>query len=155
MFGKRLSSLCKVSNPIYKNVLWFENIRILLGPNGELSGPVCGQDPRYCASPASVPPNEWSYDITRWPICKRQNSSSISGAPEHVTCKLTARYEWYFICTCSKKLIIWYLQTLLYWHPRQMRDSISRLLSVCQRALPPWGHSLFSGGLHGRRLWHA
>jgi hypothetical protein len=32
------------------------------------SGPVCGQDPRYCEQPASTGSYEWPDDITKWPV---------------------------------------------------------------------------------------
>uniref|UniRef100_A0A6A7FXB2 Inactive rhomboid protein 1-like n=1 Tax=Hirondellea gigas TaxID=1518452 RepID=A0A6A7FXB2_9CRUS len=47
------------------------------GPEGRLSGPVCGQDPRTCVAPASVSPNVWPDDITEWPICQSSNTSSV------------------------------------------------------------------------------
>ena len=61
------------------------------GPHGEVTGPVCGQDPRYCALPASRPPNEWPYDISAWPICRQATNATSLGAPAHLKCKLTAR----------------------------------------------------------------
>ena len=67
------------------------------GPNGRRSGPVCGQDPRYCHSPASFQPHVWKDDITKWPICNKPateiglgNIPSI-GSPPHVSCQLTGR----------------------------------------------------------------
>jgi hypothetical protein len=32
------------------------------------SGPVCGQDPRYCEQPASTGSYQWPDDITKWPV---------------------------------------------------------------------------------------
>ena len=67
------------------------------GPNGRKSGPVCGQDPRYCHSPASFQPHVWSDDITKWPICKKPATEIGLGIipsvdyPPHVTCELTGR----------------------------------------------------------------
>ena len=67
------------------------------GPNGRRSGPVCGQDPRYCHSPVSLPPHVWRDDITKWPICRKPtteiglgNIPNI-GSPPHVSCDLTGR----------------------------------------------------------------
>lgn len=43
------------------------------GPGGRISGSVCGLDPKYCDTPASVAPYEWPDDITKWPICRKTN----------------------------------------------------------------------------------
>ena len=67
------------------------------GPDGRRSGPVCGQDPRYCHSPVSQAPYNWVDDITHWPICKKPSVEVglgkllHSGSPPHVTCELTGR----------------------------------------------------------------
>lgn len=54
-----------------------------------LSGPVCGQDPAYCLSPASSPPHEWPDDITLWPIC---NERLETARPlHHMSCKVVGR----------------------------------------------------------------
>lgn len=53
------------------------------------SGTVCGQDPRFCDSPASVPPNEWSDDVTKWPVCTRPNRARLS--EPHMSCELIGR----------------------------------------------------------------
>ena len=67
------------------------------GPSGRKSGPVCGQDPRYCLSPVSQSPHTWPDDITLWPTCQEpavevglRNMPSF-GAPSHVSCELTGR----------------------------------------------------------------
>lgn len=39
------------------------------GPDGRISGPVCGQDPRFCSLPASSAPHVWADNITMWPVC--------------------------------------------------------------------------------------
>uniref|UniRef100_A0A1I8H3A3 Rhomboid domain-containing protein n=1 Tax=Macrostomum lignano TaxID=282301 RepID=A0A1I8H3A3_9PLAT len=46
--------------------------------HGRLSGPVCGQDPRTCLEPLSLPgdPNAWPDDVSRWPPCHRQQTLS-------------------------------------------------------------------------------
>ncbi|XP_054166513.1 inactive rhomboid protein 1-like [Oppia nitens] len=54
------------------------------------SGPVCGQDPRYCEQPASIDPYQWSDDITKWPIC-RKRGSPYSYYEKHMNCELIAR----------------------------------------------------------------
>ncbi|XP_033120171.1 inactive rhomboid protein 1-like isoform X2 [Anneissia japonica] len=56
--------------------------------NRRTSGPVCGQDYRTCKVPASVKPNEWPDDITKWPICKEGFEDSEL---PHTTCDLTGR----------------------------------------------------------------
>ncbi|KAK7574159.1 hypothetical protein V9T40_011350 [Parthenolecanium corni] len=45
-----------------------------IGPNGRVSGSVCGLDPKFCEAPASVAPHEWPDDITKWPICRKMSS---------------------------------------------------------------------------------
>lgn len=54
-----------------------------------ISGPVCGQDPRYCLRPASKHPHEWPDDITRWPICHETVKSTK--ALHHTSCEVAAR----------------------------------------------------------------
>uniref|UniRef100_A0A182SKV9 Uncharacterized protein n=1 Tax=Anopheles maculatus TaxID=74869 RepID=A0A182SKV9_9DIPT len=46
------------------------------GPGGRISGSVCGLDPKYCDAPASIAPHEWPDDITKWPICRKNNQLS-------------------------------------------------------------------------------
>ena len=64
-----------------------------IGPQGRTHGPVCGQDPQFCESPASKAPNVWPDNLQKWPICQRKSYEPIAGvgAPNHVNCKLTAR----------------------------------------------------------------
>ena len=69
---------------------YYDSTSTKRGPGGEITGPVCGLDPRYCKSPSSAPPNEWSHDISQWPVCKKTVSLGV-GAPPHLTCKVTAR----------------------------------------------------------------
>ncbi|PAA74074.1 hypothetical protein BOX15_Mlig007462g3 [Macrostomum lignano] len=69
--------------------------------HGRLSGPVCGQDPRTCLEPLSLPgdPNAWPDDVSRWPPCHRQqtlsnnNSSNalLSDDLAHLVCPISAR----------------------------------------------------------------
>jgi len=72
------------------------------GPDGRVSGPVCGQDPQYCTAPKSSYRNTWHDDITSWPICHVSSipkpsmffglgSSKLSPAPRHLTCETIAR----------------------------------------------------------------
>ncbi|XP_041363411.1 inactive rhomboid protein 1-like isoform X2 [Gigantopelta aegis] len=61
------------------------------GPNDRKSGSVCGQDPRFCTDPASVPPFEWEDDITKWPLClttDRPNVTQASTQDRHMTCEV-------------------------------------------------------------------
>lgn len=52
------------------------------------SGPVCGQDPRYCLRPASKPPHEWPDDITQWPVCEQHLETT---KPHHMSCEVVGR----------------------------------------------------------------
>lgn len=62
------------------------------GPDNRLSGSVCGQDPRYCATPLSVGAFTWKDDIIEWPICtKTNNVTSRSLSLRHMTCPLAGR----------------------------------------------------------------
>ncbi|CDW60087.1 rhomboid family protein [Trichuris trichiura] len=58
------------------------------GPDGRVSGAVCGQDPRACAIPASISPLEWPDDLTRWPLCRETNEGV---SLRHTECELTGR----------------------------------------------------------------
>uniref|UniRef100_A0A8C6TA31 Inactive rhomboid protein n=1 Tax=Neogobius melanostomus TaxID=47308 RepID=A0A8C6TA31_9GOBI len=53
-------------------------------------GSVCHQDPRICLEPASVSPHEWPDDITKWPICTRDNTGNHTNLP-HIDCTITGR----------------------------------------------------------------
>ncbi|XP_037073869.1 inactive rhomboid protein 1-like [Pollicipes pollicipes] len=65
---------------------WSERGR---GPDGRLSGPVCGLDPHFCAEPASRAPHEWPDDITQWPICRKTSvAPEGSQAAEHMRCEV-------------------------------------------------------------------
>ncbi|KAF2361717.1 Peptidase S54 rhomboid domain [Trinorchestia longiramus] len=71
--------------------VWKKWSELAKGPNGRLSGSVCGQDPDYCKEPASVPPHEWPDDITRWPICRKRTSIQAVRkfhAAEHMACEV-------------------------------------------------------------------
>ncbi|XP_053967923.1 inactive rhomboid protein 1-like [Anastrepha ludens] len=63
------------------------------GPGGRISGSVCGLDPKYCDSPASIAPYEWPDDITKWPICRKTNTFSQrfrykDNTAEHMACEV-------------------------------------------------------------------
>ncbi|XP_058828844.1 inactive rhomboid protein 1-like isoform X2 [Topomyia yanbarensis] len=63
------------------------------GPGGRISGSVCGLDPKYCEAPASVAPHEWPDDITKWPICRKNNQVSQKfrfkdHTAEHMVCEV-------------------------------------------------------------------
>ena len=69
-------------------------VRVPVGPGqftavNRSSGTVCGQDPRHCDSPASVPPNEWPDDVTKWPVCTRPNRPRL--AEPHMSCEVIGR----------------------------------------------------------------
>ena len=71
----------------------YSHTKYIIGPQGRTHGPVCGQDPQFCESPASKAPNVWPDNLQKWPICHRKSYEPIAGvgAPNHVNCKLTAR----------------------------------------------------------------
>ncbi|XP_078692278.1 inactive rhomboid protein 1-like isoform X9 [Branchiostoma floridae x Branchiostoma belcheri] len=56
------------------------------GPDGRISGAVCGQDPKACKNPGSVEPHTWADDMTKWPVCKEEGADSRP----HMTCEVTA-----------------------------------------------------------------
>ncbi|XP_055544452.1 inactive rhomboid protein 1-like [Wyeomyia smithii] len=63
------------------------------GPGGRISGSVCGLDPKYCDAPASIAPHEWPDDITKWPICRKNNQFSQrfrfkDHTAEHMICEV-------------------------------------------------------------------
>uniref|UniRef100_A0A182JLY2 Peptidase S54 rhomboid domain-containing protein n=1 Tax=Anopheles atroparvus TaxID=41427 RepID=A0A182JLY2_ANOAO len=63
------------------------------GPGGRISGSVCGLDPKYCDAPASVAPHEWPDDITKWPICRKNNQFTQrfrfkDHTAEHMVCEV-------------------------------------------------------------------
>ncbi|XP_038119137.1 inactive rhomboid protein 1 isoform X2 [Culex quinquefasciatus] len=63
------------------------------GPGGRISGSVCGLDPKYCDAPASIAPHEWPDDITKWPICRKNNQFSQrfrfkDHTAEHMVCEV-------------------------------------------------------------------
>ncbi|XP_042216308.1 inactive rhomboid protein 1-like isoform X4 [Homarus americanus] len=69
--------------------VWKKWSELAKGPDGRLSGSVCGQDPNYCKEPASVPPHEWPDDITRWPICRKRIAAVKKiHAAEHMACEV-------------------------------------------------------------------
>ncbi|KAJ8413638.1 hypothetical protein AAFF_G00081450 [Aldrovandia affinis] len=53
-------------------------------------GSVCHQDPRTCLEPASGSPHEWPDDITKWPICTKDNTGNHTNLP-HIDCAITGR----------------------------------------------------------------
>ncbi|XP_037093859.1 inactive rhomboid protein 2-like [Pollicipes pollicipes] len=59
------------------------------GPDGRVSGSVCGLDPHYCAEPGSRAPYEWPDDITKWPICRKASAAPEGReAAEHMLCEV-------------------------------------------------------------------
>ncbi|KAK8395160.1 hypothetical protein O3P69_006125 [Scylla paramamosain] len=69
--------------------VWKKWSELAKGPDGRLSGSVCGQDPNYCKEPASIPPHEWPDDITRWPICRKRIAAEKKiHAAEHMACEV-------------------------------------------------------------------
>ena len=58
------------------------------GPDGRSHGPVCGQDPRYCANPVSSAPNVWPDDLRKWPLCEEPTDESTEA---HMNCRVTAK----------------------------------------------------------------
>ncbi|XP_076093238.1 inactive rhomboid protein 2-like [Mytilus galloprovincialis] len=65
---------------------------------GFTSGAVCGQDPKYCKKPSSIPPFEWNKnDMTEWPLCLDtrkpgyNRSGIINQTDRHMTCDMLGR----------------------------------------------------------------
>ncbi|BFZ18000.1 hypothetical protein BsWGS_21039 [Bradybaena similaris] len=63
------------------------------GPDGRISGSVCGQDPRYCNNPASTAPYEWPDQIITWPVCLNPVpvNTSLSHKNNHMHCEILGR----------------------------------------------------------------
>ncbi|TRY75136.1 hypothetical protein TCAL_00668 [Tigriopus californicus] len=64
------------------------------GVGGRISGPVCGQDPRFCLTPISSGVNSWPDDIGQWPVCHQNIMSEKNysiGAPSHMSCEVLAK----------------------------------------------------------------
>ena len=67
------------------------------GPDGRVSGPVCGQDPQYCTRPKSSYGATWRDNITQWPVCLQSSlppparPSNLAPGPAHLTCETVAR----------------------------------------------------------------
>lgn len=65
------------------------------GPGNRVSGPVCHQDPRYCANPASSGHFKWPDNITQWPLCldnqEQFQRQALQGAPRHMTCPVLSK----------------------------------------------------------------
>ena len=81
---------------------WHKWVPARPGPDGRLSGPVCGQDPQYCTNPKSSYAATWPDNISSWPVCKQSNHPKLtfygetsvaaqSSAPRHMTCEVIAR----------------------------------------------------------------
>ncbi|CAD5226400.1 unnamed protein product [Bursaphelenchus okinawaensis] len=51
---------------------------------------VCGQDPRFCATPRSAAPYDWGPNITDWPQCQQQMENITTREP-HMHCPLVGR----------------------------------------------------------------
>ncbi|XP_078456864.1 inactive rhomboid protein 1-like isoform X1 [Lampetra planeri] len=69
-------------------IKWPENDSPSLGEVARTSGAVCGQDPRICEEPASVPPHEWPDNITKWPICTKVALGNFTSFA-HMDCDVT------------------------------------------------------------------
>lgn len=64
------------------------------GPDGRLSGTVCGQDPQYCITPASSEPFKWADSIIEWPLCtetRKPNTTQGSRQDRHMSCEILGR----------------------------------------------------------------
>uniref|UniRef100_T1JI16 Peptidase S54 rhomboid domain-containing protein n=1 Tax=Strigamia maritima TaxID=126957 RepID=T1JI16_STRMM len=58
-------------------------------PSRRESGSVCGQDPSHCSDPPAVTPYDWPDDITKWPICKKKITHTLSGGVmDHMACEV-------------------------------------------------------------------
>ena len=60
-----------------------------VGPEQRTSGPVCGQDPRYCMTGGVA----WPDDITSWPVChsKLDTANWSVPLPDYMSCEATGR----------------------------------------------------------------
>ncbi|XP_064641553.1 inactive rhomboid protein 1-like [Lineus longissimus] len=66
---------------------------------GMTSGPVCGEDPRFCTKPAHTSVYPWSKNFTEWPICLNTTKPTVtsnrtitqSSHNRHMTCEITGR----------------------------------------------------------------
>ncbi|MPC31439.1 Inactive rhomboid protein 1 [Portunus trituberculatus] len=87
-FGRRFRESVRQEKDNRLSV-WKKWSELAKGPDGRLSGSVCGQDPNYCKEPASIPPHEWPDDITRWPICRKRIAAEKKiHAAEHMACEV-------------------------------------------------------------------
>ncbi|XP_064604448.1 inactive rhomboid protein 1-like [Liolophura sinensis] len=58
--------------------------------NNRTSGSVCGQDPKYCKTPASAGLFTWEDNIHKWPLCTDTNRpNGTSRRDRHMTCEIT------------------------------------------------------------------
>ena len=71
-----LSLTCYCFQPTLST--WFKWNDEMPGPSGRMSGSVCGQDPRYCKSPASTGAFEWKDDISKWPVNVRNSGLKLN-----------------------------------------------------------------------------
>ncbi|XP_038675377.1 inactive rhomboid protein 1 isoform X1 [Scyliorhinus canicula] len=67
-----------------------DSVPLLADKSPRNYGSVCHQDPRFCVEPGSVPPHEWSDDITKWPICTKSTAGNHTNLP-HLDCVITGR----------------------------------------------------------------
>jgi hypothetical protein len=99
------------------------------GPDGRTSGPVCHQDPRFCASPVSNGPHTWSDNITQWPICNVRRTDDFTVSYEESNSQFKVKNPVFFLSGCSKAYVLsGGSQALLRWDPWQMRTSLTGIL---------------------------
>ena len=60
-----VQSLASECSPLLST--WHRWTAAAPGPDGRVSGPVCGQDPQYCSAPRSSYTSTWRDNITTWP----------------------------------------------------------------------------------------
>lgn len=52
------------------------------------SGPLCGQDPKYCSGS-----EKWPAKITEWPICRKGNNTvPVARSDNHIKCKVQGNF---------------------------------------------------------------
>lgn len=74
------------------------------------SGPLCGQDPKYCSGSEN-----WPSKITEWPICRKGNNTiSVARSDNHIKCKVQGNFitmhlninSYIYICLTAKPCCI-------------------------------------------------
>jgi hypothetical protein len=97
------------------------------------SGPVCGQDPRYCEQPASTGSYEWPDDITKWPVCRKKGIERSH--EDHMECEVIGR-------PCCLGVY------------GQCHITTREYCDFAKGFFSRRGHSLLTSLMYGKRLWN-